>query len=64
MDTMGLRFNLLAQKAADKGYGIRVNRYHPERFDLYALSPHETDHSVSDISYQALLEELDEIEPG
>ncbi|ADN76103.1 hypothetical protein Fbal_1900 [Ferrimonas balearica DSM 9799] len=62
MSVMGLRFNLLAQRAADKGYGIKVNQHHPERYDLYALSDHSHDHSVYDISYEALLEELQEIE--
>ncbi|MBY5991599.1 hypothetical protein [Ferrimonas balearica] len=56
---MGLRFNLLAEQAANRGYGIKLNANHPEHYDLYALVPHRVDHSMIDMDYQELLEELD-----
>lgn len=61
---MGLKFNLLAQQAASKGYGLKTNHHHPEHFDLYALDPRQHDHSYQDLNFQELLQELAQMEEG
>ncbi|WP_298440094.1 hypothetical protein [uncultured Ferrimonas sp.] len=56
---MTLSFNLLAQQAAELGFGVRqIDNLH---YDLYAIDSNQQDHNQSQLSKQQLLDELAQI---
>ncbi|GAA4895992.1 hypothetical protein [Ferrimonas pelagia] len=57
---MGLRFNLLAKRAALLGYGLRTPQPHSGQYELYPMATEQASMSVGSIDQ--LSDKLDELE--